>query len=494
MELASLRVAQVSAQQVREETMKTNLLKSWVTRWFAIGLWPVLAGAQTNYIPLASFGTADFPGSHCVAELYEGSDGALYGTITEGTGGAYGGTVFKINKNGSGARTLHVFGTGVADGGTPEGGLVELSGGALYGTTMYGGAASGLGFGTLFTLAKNGSGYAVLHRFGLNGSDGKYPDGTLAVAEGILYGTTGGGGSLNCGTIFKITENGTGYSVVYSFKGGGTDLATPVQGVVLGSDGALYGKTAYGSNSSAGAIFKINPDGSGYAVLRNFAETGGDAAAPCGLIEGNDGVLYGVSYSGGASEYYGTVFKLGKDGSGYRLLHSFAHNGRDGFSSSTLVEGRDGALYGTTDGGGLYEGGTAYKLNKDGSGYTILRNFRNGSEAGWSPEAGLVQGSDGAFYGTTYYSLGDGLGPGVVFALFPQPRSWFTAWTPGVNGLSSLEAVGAADTRFRLQAGAGVPPSNYWDVATNSASALGTLSFRNLPTNQPQLFFRLVAP
>lgn len=459
-----------------------------VCRWgalvVAVTLWPGVANAQTNYVVLQPFGTDRLTGSHCVAELFEGSDGALYGTAD---------TVFRLNKDGRDARTLHTFGASTGDGMSPMAGLVELSDGALYGTTVYGGAASGLGYGTVFKLNKDGSGYAIVHRFGLVANDGQYAAGGLTPVGEVLYGTTSDGGSAGLGTVFKVNGDGSGYAVVRSFRGGTNDLARPRRSLVKGSDGALYGVATYGINTFAGAVYKINPDGGGYTVLRNFSETGGDASGPWGLLEGSDGMLYGTSGDGGSAAY-GALFKLSKTGTGYQVLHSFLHNGTDGIQPKALVEAADGALYGTTPAGGLYEGGTIFKVNKDGSGYAIVRHFRNGSEAGWEPFAGLVLGSDGVFYGTTYYSVGDGLGPGVVFALSAQRRCWFADLAVGTGGISSLEARGAAGSRIRLQARANLTTSAWTNVATNTASAMGWASFANLPTNPPQRFYRLVSP
>lgn len=442
------------------------------------------ASAQTNYIVLESFASAGLTGSNPVAELVEGSDGALYGVA---------GTVFRLEKDGRGAQTFHTFASTAGDGQGPMAGLVELSDGFLYGTTAYGGAPSGLGYGTVFRLDKDGNGYEIVHRFGQVANDGRYAGGGLTAVGSVLYGTTWDGGTAGLGTIFRLNGDGSGYAVVRSFRGGASDLAQPRQRLVKGSDGALYGLAAYGSNTFAGAVYKINPEGTGYTVLRNFSESGGDASGPWGLMEGSDGVLYGTSKNGGSAGY-GAMFKLGKDGAGYSVVRSFVHDGVDGIQPETLVEGNDGALYGTTSAGGRYEGGTIFKVNKNGSGYTILRHFRNGSEAGWNPSAGLVQGSDGVLYGTTYYSVGDGLGPGVVFALSSERRSWFVGWTVGAGGVSTLEARGAAEVQFRLQWATGLEAPSWQAVRTNRADALGSLRFTNLSTSPTRRFFRMVTP
>src|SRR6266404_3782796 len=119
-----------------------------------------------------------------------------------------------------------------------------------------------------------------------------------------------------------------------------------------------------------------------------------------GLIEGTDGALYGTTSPG--ANTMGTIFKLNKDGSGYSVLHNFSWTGGDGWDPrGTLVEGNDGALYGTSSYGGNNAEGTVFKLKKDGSAYEVLFSF-SGSD-GSNPFAGLIEGSDGALYGTTLY-------------------------------------------------------------------------------------------
>ena len=136
------------------------------------------------------------------------------------------------------------------------------------------------------------------------------------------------------------------------------------------------------------------------------------------LTEGSDGILYGTTFFGGTSGA-GTIYKLNKDGGSYTVLHGFAESSVDGaMPSSSLVEGKDGALYGTTQSGGSSGGaGTVFKLNKDGSGYTVIYSLSPTNHIGAVPAAGLLQ-LDGTFYGTTL-SGGD-MFQGTLFKLVPS--------------------------------------------------------------------------
>src|SRR6266568_4329268 len=355
--------------------------------------------AAIQYRRLKSFGYPDLVGANPSAPLIQGSDGALYGT-TEGGGRDNLGTVFKVNKDGSGYSALYSFNSTAGDGQDPVGGLVEGSDGALYGTTALGGNTNA---GTVFKLNKDGSGYLVLHSF--SGLDGRLPVARLIEgSNGTLYGTSYQGGSNNVGTVFELNKDGTSYSTLHSFSSTEWDGRNPQGGLMEASDGALYGTTASGGKSSAGTVFKLNQDGSGYGTMLNFSAPSGVGQYPADpLLEGSDGALYGTTIYGGNANA-GTVFKLNKDGSGYDLLHDFgiSHSG-DGLNPvGGLVEGSDGALYGTTYQGGGFGPGTVFKLNKDGSDYSILHSFSTADNDGRYPQYGLVEGSDGALYGTTY--------------------------------------------------------------------------------------------
>jgi uncharacterized repeat protein (TIGR03803 family) len=336
----------------------------------------------------------------------------VYGTTWGGGTGTGGlGTVFKLTTDGSTFTLLHSF-AGGSDGTYPAASLIQGADGALYGTTYQGGT----GYGTVFKLNPAGGSVTLLHSFA-GGSDGTYPwAGLLQGADGALYGAATYGGANGLGTVFRLTTDGSTFTLLHSFAGATTDGEGPYAGLFQGADGALYGTTYFGGTGDLGTVFKLNPDGSGFTLLHEFTGGSTDGAYPkSGLLQGADGALYGTTYSGGTGSV-GTVFKLNANGSGFTLLHSFVGGVADGSSPvAGLLQGADGVLYGMTNYGGASDLGTVFKLNTNGSGFTLLHTFAGGSTDGFDSRAGLLQGSDGALYGTT--SGGGASNLGTVFKL-----------------------------------------------------------------------------
>ena len=180
--------------------------------------------------------------------------GTLYGTTEFGPGGGCGsfgcGTVFSITPSGK-ESVIYAF-SGGTDGDAPTAGLINVNG-ILYGTTGNGGTGfcSGLGCGTVFSVTPAGK-ETVLHTF--TGADGALPWAGLTSVKGKLYGTTMSGGAYGFGTIFSITSSGT-ETVLYSFAPYG-DGNNPF-GVLLNVKGTLYGTTAHGGAQSNGTIFSL---------------------------------------------------------------------------------------------------------------------------------------------------------------------------------------------------------------------------------------------
>ena len=294
--------------------------------------------------------------------------------------------------------TLYSF--SYSDGAYPYGALVQSSDGNFYGTTYQGGTS---GYGTVFQISSSGS-LTILHSFSY--SDGSYPQGGLVQgSDGKFYGTTVDGGTSGDGTVFRISSSGS-LTTLYSFSY--SEGAYPEAGLVQGSDGNFYGTTYYGGTSGYGTVFRISSSGS-LTTLYSFSYSDG-AYPEAALVQGSDGNLYGTTYQGGTSGY-GTVFRISSSGS-LTTLYSFSYS--DGsYPYAGLVQGSDSNFYGTTSQGGASGVGTAFRISPGGN-LTTLWSF-TGCTDGSYPHAGLVQGSDGNFYGTTPYGGMDDAG--TVFLL-----------------------------------------------------------------------------
>ena len=367
----------------------------------------------TGYSVLHVFGQSgdDADGATPFSELLEGSDDSLYGTTHLG-GNANEGTVFRLQKDGSGYRVLHSFAGPGEDGASPFSSVIEGSDGMLYGTTHYGGSDD---LGTIYKLNKDGTGFSLLHSFSTNNADGVQPfAGLLEASDGVLYGTTAFGGANNQGTIFKLNRDGSDYQVLQSLTGRNGDGASPYGALLEGSDGELYGTTLAGGSAKKGTIFKLNRDRRIYSVLHSFTATGNEGSEPYGgLIWGGDGALYGTTAFGGSSDQ-GTVFKLNRNGGDFRVLFSFKGAAAGGTPRSALIEGSDGTFFGVTDSGGSANRGTVFELSKDGSSHGVLHSFEGGGDI-VNPFARLLAGTDGALYGTSW---GGGIADsGTVFKI-----------------------------------------------------------------------------
>ena len=278
--------------------------------------------------------------------------------------------------------------------------LIQATDGNFYGTTEEGGSSANcvLGCGTVFKMTPQGT-LTTLHMF--NDNDGAFPEaGLVQGTDGNFYGTTSQGGTGTCGggcgTVFKMTLQGT-LTMLYSF-GGHFDGILPIGGLVQAADGNFYGTTAGGGVNGDGTVFKITPGGT-LTTLHTF--NGADGSSPNGsLVQGADSNFYGTAEYGGlggCTGGCGTVFKITPAGV-LTMLHLF--NGNDGSNPyfAGLVQGIDGNFYGTTYGGGVHGWGSVFKITPGGT-LTTLYNF-NRTDGGFLA-SGLVRGSDGSFYGTT---------------------------------------------------------------------------------------------
>jgi uncharacterized repeat protein (TIGR03803 family) len=197
---------------------------------------------------------------------------------------------------------------------------------------------------------------------------------------------------------------------------GGADGSVPHGGLIQATNGDYYGTTESGGGSDLGTVFSITGAGT-LSTIYNFGGTGNGANPEAGLIQGSDGFLYGTTYSGGTSNA-GTVFKVGTTGA-LTTLHSFSGGSDGGNPQAGIVQGSDTNYYGTTSGGGASGDGTIFAVFPSGE-FISVYDFTGGTD-GANPKAALIQGSDGFLYGTAYgggtsnfgtvfrYSLGSGL-------------------------------------------------------------------------------------
>lgn len=390
------------------------------------------------------------------ANVVEGSDQILYGTTWFG-GAANAGSVFRINRDGTGFSVLRSFLGAGTDGANPYARLIEASDQMLYGTTTAGGRSN---LGTVFRMNRDGGGYTNLHSFVPTANSGWQPYGpVLEGADTLLYGTTPAGGASGVGTLFRMNRTGGAYTVLYTFTGTAASGANPYGGLIQGSNGTLYGTTANGGTSNLGTIFRIAASGAAPTVMRSFTGAGGDGAnSYTGLFRASDGLLYGTTARGGTNNL-GTIFKLSTNGSGYTVIHRFTGTGGGANPSAngTLIEGVDGALYGTTDTGGTANFGTVFRINRDGTGHVVLFSFTAQGNDGAQPYAGLARGKDGALYATTVYG---GSGCGTLLRIEP-------AATFSIGADKSTSLSGPAGYRFLVQSLGNLQPPGPWQDLTN---------------------------
>ncbi len=236
------------------------------------------------------------------------------------------------------------------------------------------------------------------------------PEGALAMAtNGWLYGTTSQGGAHGQGAVFKISTNGV-YSNVWHFAGG-ADGSFPEAALLAANDGNFYGTTTSGGTNSGGVVFRLTPAGA-LTVLHSFAWNPDGGSPRGGLIQGADGALYGTTTYGGTNSGNGTVFKI-TTGGVFTQLWSFTggNDGRNPFAK--LVQGADSALYGTCNAGGSNGYGTVFRITTNGA-MKPLWSFTGGSD-GASPYGELAAGTGGVFMGQTYF--GGTNGYGAVFKI-----------------------------------------------------------------------------
>jgi uncharacterized repeat protein (TIGR03803 family) len=463
--------------------------------------WSIASGQILT--PLWQFGSLSnvADGACPYSELLQGRDGNFYGTA--GGTAMVNCTVFKITPEGT-LTPLWQFGSSVTnvDGHSPLGRLVQGRDGDFYGTTSKGGMNN---MGTVFKINSAGT-LTTLWQFGSQ-MDGASPQaGLVQGSDGKFYGTTIGSlwGSQrpNRGTIFQISPSGT-FTSLYQFSNDGIAGGLPLGPLVQGSDGSFYGTTSWGGSNSFGTVFKMTLAGT-LTTLWQFGSLPNnvDGKQPMtALALGNDGSFFGTTFHGGTNNF-GTIFRITSDGSLTPLWQfgSLPRTGSlptmaDGGYPNALIQGSDGNFYGTAQIGGTNVCGTAFRITPAGT-LTVLWQFASmpNNADGVGPMAGLVQGSDGSFYGTTAYGGTNG-NKGTIFKLTvplnPPANQVSNVSVAGTNIVLAIPSV--AGETYQLQYRADLASGDWSNIVdacvSNSIGSL--LTFTNFDgASSMQGFYR----
>ena len=400
---------------------------SCARRWMACGQALLLAAGVLAAAPhvhaqttgeLTTIRSFNGPTGQAPTEaLTLGNDGIFYGVTS--TGGLNGqGTVFRVTTDGA-ITVLHNFDS-TTDGLRPRGKLLLASDGNFYGVTQSSGPAGG---GTVYRISTGGS-FSVVHAFTTSGAQGKTPlAGLIQGADGALYGTTQAGDiegdGMGDGTLYQLTLTGS-FAVLhfFDFETSGVGGYAPNTSLVQGSDGNFYGVTREGGDNGAGTVYRLGADGS-FTNLYSFKGTT-DGSTPLGpLVEGNNGVFYGLTTEGGGSNR-GTFFSI--TGSGTLTTVRTLITGDPLLTSQTtgLTKSGDGTFY-LTAASGTSGTGAILQFTTTGVITTVYPFIAPASNTivGRLPVAPLTQAQDGSFYGTT--SSGGASGYGTVYHLVVYP-------------------------------------------------------------------------
>jgi len=360
---------------------------------------------------------------------------------------------------------LYSFGTTSTDGSYPVG-IIQATDGNFYGTTLNGGSildSIGHGMGTVFKINPNGS-ELFLCSLGASVQEQAPLGGVIQGTDGNFYGTTHVGGTNAGGTVFKITSSGL-ETVLYNFVANGTDASGPSSNLIQATDGNFYGTTLYGGAYGHGTVFKITQSGS-ETILYSFGATTNDGSKPTNIIQGNDGNLYGITQDGGTYSG-GTFFKISLTGM-ETVLYSFSSSRFDGLWPVALIESNDGNFYGVTQNGGVTPinsgGGTIFKVTPGGI-ETVLYSF--GLLNIYTPVT-LIQAKDGNFYGITSSGGNNSYnahGSGTVFKFTPGgiENSLYSFGQTNADGLNPNSLIQGNDGNL------------YGTTSNGGANSMGTV-------------------
>jgi len=364
------------------------------------------------YTMLHEFNTAAHGGKP-YGRLFQASDGELYGTASEG-GLNNKGILFKYDIE------LDLFSLRISfdgtNGGYPNGGLIEHND-LLYGMTTHGGAADE---GLLFSYDPLAN--SITKHTDFYGADyGKYPYGSLALGpEGKLFGLTVLGGKNGVGIMFDYNTTTSNFTKRFDF-GQSDDGTNNYSSLMMGSDGWVYGTTAYGGEYGVGTIFRIHPSDRQFESLYAFDMMSYGGTPLSGLMQASDGYYYGVTPYGGSINF-GVIYRFNASNGILTVLEDLITLTEGMEPSGTPVQASDGFLYGLTNKGGAMGDGALYKFNLSNSTYAKQVDFQ-GAASGSHPVGSLVEAANGKLYALAAH--GGQFGYGTLFEYDPIGGTFF---------------------------------------------------------------------
>lgn len=398
--------------------------------------------ATNTKVDLANFNSTT--GGIPVGSMVLASNGKLYGMTY--SGGSYGtGTIFTFNPATN--KILKLFDFNGTNGANPQGNLIQATNKKLYGMTTFGGSNN---FGTIFSfdLITN----TAIKLFDFDSTNGAYPYGSLVQASnGKLYGTTFAGGiygdlySGGYGTVFSFDAVTNTHVKLFDFNQ--TNGANPASSLVQASNGKLYGTTAQGGSSANvnnpgyGTIFSFSTDSNILVKLSDFNHIEGDGQGVVpfgGLVQANNGKLYGMTRAGGVKDY-GTIFSFDPSTNIQAGLLSFNIANGAG-PTGTFVKATNGKLYGTAS-GGTDQRGILFSFDPTTNAQVDLNDFK--STNGFGPAGGLVQAGNGKYYGVT--AFGGTAIWGTIFSFDQATNTQANLYNfNGANGSTPLSGLVSA--------------------------------------------------
>lgn len=388
----------------------------------------------SNFQTLVNFPPSSFGEAQAEGGLAHASDGFIYG-VTDNGGGSGFGTVFRVQEDGSAFQVIFEP-SSVMDGGHYRAPAFEGSDGFIYGAQ---GENSFGAESVIWRIHKNGTGYQVLKRISQNG---RGTNGTVEAPDGFLYGC-----DPVTGQLFRLARDGSSFTVVRAFPSTEGFPLSPIA-IVRGADQRLYGLTDKDGTNGRGTLFRINDDGSRFAVQWDFgvgavSELG---AGPKSICAGPDGALYGIvrqQGSGGAGVFrfmpingtltwlhtfdstipadtatsllgtdgllYGAIdtagarieriFRLDITGGNFLLLRTLTSTGSSGIGTTALTEGPDSLLYGATMRNGSGTLPLLFRMSRDGTTFVPLHEVTAGTNPATTPPLGLLAAANGQLFG-----------------------------------------------------------------------------------------------